>query len=452
MYKRSPLSTRCVCFAPVTALLFAVLVASPAHAQAARDMIDLSQAGVYNSPTDVASWPITHAITGLHMRPTGAFNAGLSFDSSALDAWPDYVPPGFDGPLEYTVWAVININGTWYTSGIIQMWRGRVSTGAPLLTDFARNWVYDSRWGPMRGHQPVVGEQMGFFLTAGNARGVSTVTSVRERTNVVLVSVPAGDTGDFTFSSVSSTRVLLTGDFNNDGQVDIVSQAADGTVSLALNGGTSFNQVASPYNGVVSTWSIVGVADFNGDGRKDLLWQSPTGAVALWLNNGASAPTPLMIYSGVSDWRVKAVADLDHNGSPDLIWQSPSGQLVVWLMSGTTVASSQDLWRFSSDWRVVGAGDFNGDGDADILWQAPNGVLALWLMHGFTFSSGVTIYGAATPWVAISVGDVNGDSKPDIVWRGPTGQVVTWLMNGMTASQTKYLNELVAGWQLSSTP
>jgi len=80
------------------------------------------------------------------------------------------------------------------------MWRGRASTGAPILTNFATNWAYDSRWGPMAGYQPHVGEQMGFFLSAGNARGETDVSSVRERTNVVVVALPAGDSGNFTFS------------------------------------------------------------------------------------------------------------------------------------------------------------------------------------------------------------------------------------------------------------
>jgi hypothetical protein len=98
------------------------------------------------------------------------------------------------------VWAAVNQSGTWNTSGFIQMWRGRASTGGPIIAEFARNWAYDSRWGPMAGYQPHAGEQMGFFLSAGNARGVTTVTSLRERTNVVVVPLPAGDNGSFTFS------------------------------------------------------------------------------------------------------------------------------------------------------------------------------------------------------------------------------------------------------------
>ena len=162
---------------------------------APNDAIDLRQAAVYNSPADIAGWAVTSKITSVSMSP----GAGLSFEFTTKQSWPDVTPPGWDGPLQYTVWAVVNINGRWYTSGFIQMWRGRPSTGAPILSDFARNWAYDSRWGPMMGYQPHAGEQMGFFVSAGNARGVGDVSSVRERSNVVLISLPAGDSGYFPF-------------------------------------------------------------------------------------------------------------------------------------------------------------------------------------------------------------------------------------------------------------
>jgi hypothetical protein len=95
-------------------------------------------------------------------------------------------------------WAVLKINGQWRTSGFIQMWTGRESTGAPILAEFAQNWAYDSRWGPMNGYQPQVGEQMGFFVSSGTARGERGVSRFRERSNVV-VNLPAGDLGDFSF-------------------------------------------------------------------------------------------------------------------------------------------------------------------------------------------------------------------------------------------------------------
>jgi hypothetical protein len=176
----------------------------PGGGPAANDQMDLSQAAVYNSPPDIASWPATGSITRLTMSPS----AGLSFDFTTSNSWPDVTPPGWDGSLQYTVWAVVNVNGRWDTSGFIQMWRGRASTGAPILQQFPINWAYDGRWGPMAGYQPHAGEQMGFFLSAGNARGVTTVTSRRERTNVVVVPLPAGDSGSWTFSLARTLRLI----------------------------------------------------------------------------------------------------------------------------------------------------------------------------------------------------------------------------------------------------
>ena len=166
---------------------------------APNDAINLNGVPVYNSPPDIASWPATATINSITMQPSGSPLQGLSFTFSAQNTWPNVPPPGFTGGIQYTVWAVVKINGQWYTSGFIEMWQGRPSTGGPILSDFGSNWAYDARWGPMAGHQPQVGEQMGFFLSAGDARGHGVPTSLRERTNVVVISLPAGDSGTFGF-------------------------------------------------------------------------------------------------------------------------------------------------------------------------------------------------------------------------------------------------------------
>ena len=64
--------------------------------------------------------------------------------------------------------------------------------GAPILPASCgwSNWAYGGRWGPMASYNPQPGDQVGFFVTAGNARGDGGVTSVRERSNVVLVTLP----------------------------------------------------------------------------------------------------------------------------------------------------------------------------------------------------------------------------------------------------------------------
>jgi hypothetical protein len=157
------------------------------------DAIDLSQARVFNSPQDVASWAATSKLTRLDLMPSGAH-----VESTKQDAWPDVRPPGWDGPLLYTLWIVLKINGEWQTSGCIQFWRGLYENGGPV-SQYGQNWYYDPvRWGPMAGYQPYPGEQVGFFITAGDARN-NGLNIVHERSNVVVVPFPGSGGGRFSF-------------------------------------------------------------------------------------------------------------------------------------------------------------------------------------------------------------------------------------------------------------
>jgi hypothetical protein len=84
----------------------------------------------------------------------------------------------------------VNIDGHWYTAGGVEYWNGLASSGGQP-SRYASNWYYNPLiWGPLSSHQPAVGEQVGFFVTAGDARAKD-VHLVAERSNVVLVSFPS---------------------------------------------------------------------------------------------------------------------------------------------------------------------------------------------------------------------------------------------------------------------
>ena len=162
-------------------------------------MIDLSTTLVKNSPPDVATWAETTKITKFDMNLDGVYIEFSKRDGAG--SWPD-VPFGAPGDsLEYSLWIVLDIGGTWYTSGCIQYWRGLDRNGGPP-SGYAANWYYDAnRWGPMTGHQPAVGEQVGFFVTAGNARNVTDQSGslVYERSNVITIPFPADPGAVFTY-------------------------------------------------------------------------------------------------------------------------------------------------------------------------------------------------------------------------------------------------------------
>ncbi|MDE2141290.1 MAG: hypothetical protein KGJ84_02610 [Elusimicrobia bacterium] len=108
-----------------------------------------------DAPGDLADWPITTRITELDMTPDGIAVAFSKRDGDG--SWPDETDTfGPTGPLQYSLGMAEYIDGQWYASAPIQLWRGlERSGGGPA--DYAKNWFYGPAWGPMRCRQPRVG-------------------------------------------------------------------------------------------------------------------------------------------------------------------------------------------------------------------------------------------------------------------------------------------------------
>lgn len=163
------------------------------------DMINLAQLHMVMSP-DVRDWPVTVGITSVSMDPIGGLT--LAFDHPPPLSWIFREPgmPAGDN-FHYTVWACVLHT---YLAGFIEMWQGRPMGDRslpPLLSGYA-DWWGDPRqlWGGMSAYVPQPGDTIGLMVSAGNARLRRDVTSVAERSNLVIVTLPADDRGVFTFN------------------------------------------------------------------------------------------------------------------------------------------------------------------------------------------------------------------------------------------------------------
>jgi hypothetical protein len=163
------------------------------------DQLDMRNATILNSPRDLASWTISTLITQVDISQNGVH---VEFSKRlGSGRWPDVFPPGWDEPLQYTLGMCLNISARWYCSAAIQFWHPLEASGGPPQ-DFAHNWFYDpARWGPMTGHQPAVGETIGFFVCEGDCRNnlTGTTSPLRERSNVVLLPMPGYGGGSWRF-------------------------------------------------------------------------------------------------------------------------------------------------------------------------------------------------------------------------------------------------------------
>jgi hypothetical protein len=150
------------------------------------------------------------------------------------------------------------------------------------------------------------------------------------------------------------------GDFNKDGYSDILWwHEPTGQVNAWLMMGATFLgdrhiKTIGPNSG----WQVVGVGDFNGDGQSDILWwHQMTGRVYVWLMNGTTYAGEQHIKTiGYTDWRIVGVGDFNRDGGPDILWRNQgTGQINAWYMRGATFVSDHYIATIQDpDWKIVG--------------------------------------------------------------------------------------------------
>ena len=92
---------------------------APAPVPSSGDQIDMHSVIVRGGCCgDVANWPVTTQIRVLDFNFGGVF-----VDFSAKNSWPEVIPPGWDGGIQYTLWMVEKINGQWITAGGVEYWQ-----------------------------------------------------------------------------------------------------------------------------------------------------------------------------------------------------------------------------------------------------------------------------------------------------------------------------------------
>lgn len=172
-----------------TGLLLVILWTVPVYGQ---DAIPLSSVRFVGPGGDLGAFAIATTIRRVDIRLNGV---EVQFDKrDGPGRWPDHTTPGWAGPLQYSLGLVLNIQGQWYASAPIETWYGANVIGGPIQEpgQIPMHWFYDQRWGAMQGYQPRIGETLGVFVVAGDPR--NSYTPVRERSNIVLVTMPAPQT------------------------------------------------------------------------------------------------------------------------------------------------------------------------------------------------------------------------------------------------------------------
>jgi hypothetical protein len=204
---------------------------------------------------------------------------------------------------------------------------------------------------------------------------------------------------------------VAVGDFNGDGNLDIVTADSSGTVSVLLGNGDGTFGFATSFPGV---GSFIVVADFNHDGKLDV-----AGTSALVLGNGDGTFGSPIDYPSGGGGAYIAIGDFNNDGNLDLVGSISSNQVDVMLGNGDGTFGTPSDFTVGNTPTSVAVSDFNGDGKADIaVFNIGWSDVSVLLGNGdgtFQPSLYFATYGGFN---SIAVADLNGDGSPDIAVKG----------------------------------
>ena len=310
------------------------------------------------------------------------------------------VPSAF-APSVPGITFALTVNGTGFVSGSVVNWNGHPRTTAYVNSSKLYAYILSSdteqastAWITVVNPTPGGGTSNVVFLPINNP--TSTVSFEP------LVNYTVG----------SNPQYIATGDFNRDGELDLVSaDYGSGSVSVLLGNGDGTFRPRTPYQNLGCAQVPI-VGDYNRDAILDLAVPGCEG-VAILLGKGDGTFNFFNSYP-TSGYYHGITADFNGDGKLDLAL-ADSGVSVL-LGNGDGSFGSSNEYPAGGFSTTVATGDFNRDGKLDLVtsnWSA--GTVSVLLGNGDgTFGTHVD-YAAGPDPCGVVVADLNGDGKLDLI-------------------------------------
>jgi hypothetical protein len=327
----------------------------------------------------------------------------------------------------------LTVNGTGFVSGAVVNWNG-----SPRTTTF----VSSSSLQASITAADVANKGTASVTVVNPAPGGGASNAVFFPVREPLASVAAAV--DNKFSSVASGSVTIAADFTNNGKQDLVVAVNNSDAGTAVlyfypgNGAGSFGAPITSNSTIPAAYMLTG--DFNNDGNLDILLGEGAGdfasqaSIFLGDGHGHFSQQPLSANMG-DDGAPVAVADFNGDGKLDMLYFGEDegfAELFVNLGNGngTFQTPTRALTIPNIGGQGVAVGDFNGDGILDIAVTSAQAIqtdapIQIYLGNGDgSFRTGASYTEGAN---SLAAADVNGDGKLDLIYTNANNSAPTGL-------------------------
>ena len=240
---------------------------------------------------------------------------------------------------------------------------------------------------------------------------------------------------------------ITTGDFNNDGKLDLaLADYGYGVVGILLGDGAGGFSAATLI-GCGGSCNNIAAGDFNGDGKSDLVVANrSSNRIAVILGNGNGTFGTATIFStGGSEPLGLTLGDFNGDGRLDLaVTNCRSNTVGVLCGDGNGGFGTATVYSSGGNYPIsVAAGDFNGDGKSDLAVTNyySNTVSVLLGSGSGSFGAATTFSSGGAYPSSVAVGDYNRDARLDLFLVNVTSNTVAVLLgagNGTFSNATVF--------------
>jgi len=247
-------------------------------------------------------------------------------------------------------------------------------------------------------------------------------------------------------TDISNTSQFLsriaTGDVDGDGDLDLLYSLTAATNQLVVHLNNGLGVFGAPFSQTVVNSTVRTVqhllGDVDNDGDLDVISiaNDGSGGPSIYLNNGTGVFAAPVSYRASNYSGGIAIGDIDNDGDLDLAVPTfePNSVVNILINNGSGIFAAGPAIAAGSAATTIALGDLNGDGKLDMA-VAGNQISILLNGGNGTFSANPLVTLSNTQQDPIILVDIDGDGDLDITTKGGSTIYISLNQNIVTSTR-----------------